>query len=206
MSRPRAATSVAMSTRKRPLRKASMVFSRVACATSPCSGRASNWIASELTSSSQSLLVSQKTMTRPVAEVKDLITALTVIARSEYCAGMATCRTSVEALTAASPTRSTISGVLCMYLGASVRTHLGMVAEKRHVCRSACEHVPRIAFMSSWKPMSSIMSASSSVTMRTLSRARAPRSLRSLSRPGVPTIRSTPFRRALHCGPMGEPP
>ena len=51
----------------------------------------------EVTSSSQSLLVSQKTMTRPVAEVKDLITALTVIARSEYCAGMATCRTSVEA-------------------------------------------------------------------------------------------------------------
>ena len=53
-------------------------------------------------------------------------------------------------MTAASPTRSTISGVLCMYLGASVRTHLGIVAEKRHVCRSACEHVPRMAFMSSW--------------------------------------------------------
>ena len=59
--------------------------------------------------------------------------------------------------TAASPTRSTISGVWCMYLGASVRTHLGMVAEKRHVCRSACEHVPRMAFMSSWSGVHYVM-------------------------------------------------
>ena len=56
-----------------------------------------------------------------------MITALTTMARSEYCAGMATCLTSVDALTAASPTRSIISGVVCMYCGASVRTHLGRV-------------------------------------------------------------------------------
>ena len=81
-------------------------------------------------------------------------------------------RTSVDALTSASPTRSTVSGSCSMYFGASVRTHLGIVAEKRHVCRSGWLHTPRIAFMSSAKPMSSIMSASSSVTTRTASSAR----------------------------------
>ena len=39
---------------------------------------------------------------------------------------------------------------LTLTLTLALTLTLGRVAEKRQVCRSGCEHVPRIAFMSSW--------------------------------------------------------
>mmetsp|Transcript_30346 Transcript_30346/g.76029 ORF Transcript_30346/g.76029 Transcript_30346/m.76029 type:complete len:255 (-) Transcript_30346:521-1285(-) len=206
MSSPRAATSVATSTRVLPARKEAIVFSRACCGMSPCSAFASYLSASAVMRSSHSAFVSQKMMARPEAPAYMPITSLIVEARVDQCEGMAICRTSSEALTAESPTRSTILGLGRMYLGATSRTQAGMVAEKRQVCRSACVHLPRIALMSSAKPMSSIWSASSSVAKRTPCSLSVSRSMWSLMRPGVPTSTSTPERSDETCGPMGAPP
>mmetsp|Transcript_20182 Transcript_20182/g.62763 ORF Transcript_20182/g.62763 Transcript_20182/m.62763 type:complete len:238 (-) Transcript_20182:411-1124(-) len=205
-SSPRAATSVAMSTRTLPERNAAIVFSRVACGMSPCSAFASYLSASEVIKSSHSAFVSQKTMARALGPAYIEITSLIVDARVDQCDGMATCLTSSDALTATSPTRSTTFGFGRMYLGATSRTHAGIVAEKRHVCRSACVQLPRIALMSSAKPMSSIWSASSSVANRTDVSLSVSRSMWSLMRPGVPTSTSMPARSADTCGPIGAPP
>ena len=109
MSRPRAATSVATRTRKRPWRKASIVFVRAACGMSPCSGLASSFSPSALTSSSHSFRVSQKMIERPVAPANIAITSLIVSARwlTGPGAGIATWRTSVDAWCSLLPTRST---------------------------------------------------------------------------------------------------
>mmetsp|Transcript_16993 Transcript_16993/g.45825 ORF Transcript_16993/g.45825 Transcript_16993/m.45825 type:complete len:207 (-) Transcript_16993:664-1284(-) len=206
MSRPRAATSVATSTRILPFLNAAIVFSRVACGMSPWSALASYLSASLVRRSSHSALVSQKTMAFAVWPVYMVMTSLMVLARDDQWDGMAMWRTSVDALTSRSPTRSTTLGPGRMYFGATSRTHAGMVAEKRHVWRSVCVHAPRMADMSSAKPMSSIWSASSSVAKRTDVRDSVPRSEWSLMRPGVPTIMSTPARSADTWGPMGAPP
>mmetsp|Transcript_13869 Transcript_13869/g.46904 ORF Transcript_13869/g.46904 Transcript_13869/m.46904 type:complete len:287 (-) Transcript_13869:459-1319(-) len=206
MSRPRAATSVAMSTCTLPDRKASMVFSRVACGMSPWRGLASYFRLSAVRRSSHSALVSQKTITLALAPAYMAITSLIVAARVLQWDGMAMCRTSVEALTSRSPTRSTVRTAERMYCGATSRTHAGMVAEKRHVWRSGCVQAPRMADMSSAKPMSSIWSASSRVANRTAVSASVPRSMWSLMRPGVPASTSMPARRADTWGPMGAPP
>ena len=65
---------------------------------------------------------------------------------------------------------------------------------------------PRIFCTSSAKPMSSILSASSSTTCLTLVRRRLPPSMRSMTRPGVPTSTSTPPRSAPCCGKSPTPP
>mmetsp|Transcript_57894 Transcript_57894/g.131201 ORF Transcript_57894/g.131201 Transcript_57894/m.131201 type:complete len:208 (+) Transcript_57894:781-1404(+) len=200
MSSPRAATSVAMSTRNLPFRNASIVLSRVFWGMSPCSGLASNLRPSSIDSSLHSSLVSQKMITRPVAPAYMEMTSLMVEARLCQCAGIAMCRTSVEAFTALFPTMSMVSA-LVMYLTATSLTQGGMVAEKRQVCRPGKVHAPRIISMSSANPMSSIWSASSRHANRHLeARSRVPFSRWSLILPGVPTTTSTPARRASNCG------
>mmetsp|Transcript_37960 Transcript_37960/g.88839 ORF Transcript_37960/g.88839 Transcript_37960/m.88839 type:complete len:209 (-) Transcript_37960:815-1441(-) len=196
ISRPRAATSVATRTRKRPLRKAAIVFSRIACGMSPWRGLASNRSVSAVLSSSHSALVEQKTMTRPLCPPYMAMTSLIDETRSLTGpgAGIARWRTCDEAFTSESPTRSISLGSEVMYPGATCLTHEGSVAEKRQVCRSLCVHSPRMVDMSSAKPMSSIWSASSSVTKRVAASWTVPRSAWSLMRPGVPTRTSTPVR------------
>mmetsp|Transcript_31837 Transcript_31837/g.83204 ORF Transcript_31837/g.83204 Transcript_31837/m.83204 type:complete len:264 (+) Transcript_31837:876-1667(+) len=208
MSRPRAATSVAISTRKRPLRNAAITFSRAACGMSPCKHLASTLSSSALASASHSAFVSQKMITLPEALAYMAITSLIVAARWLIGPGapMARWRTSVDALTSLSPTRSTVVGGVRMYVGATSRTHAGRVAEKRHVWRSSSVHCPRMACMSSAKPMSSIWSASSSAANPIRESSSTPRSERSLIRPGVPITRSTPARSVVHEGPIGVPP
>ena len=65
-SKPRAATSVATSAWKAPARKAASVASRVACGTSPCSGRApwGSKLPRAAAKSPHSAFWSQKMMTR----------------------------------------------------------------------------------------------------------------------------------------------
>eukprot|EP00965_Chrysotila_dentata_P117479 3882680-Pleurochrysis_carterae.AAC.1 len=97
-------------------------------------------------------------MDLPVCPAYMEMTSLMVETRSRTGpgAGMAMWRTWALALPSESPTRSTSCGDCRMYFGATRRTHEGSVAEKRHVCRDACVHSPRMADMSSAKPMSSI--------------------------------------------------
>mmetsp|Transcript_45996 Transcript_45996/g.91771 ORF Transcript_45996/g.91771 Transcript_45996/m.91771 type:complete len:200 (+) Transcript_45996:126-725(+) len=110
ISRPRAATSVAMSTRKRPSRKAFITFSRAACGMSPCKHFASSFKSSDVERASHSAFVSQKMMIRPAEEEYMEITSLIVAARWPIGPGapIARWRTSVDALTLLAPTRSTI--------------------------------------------------------------------------------------------------
>mmetsp|Transcript_49766 Transcript_49766/g.160244 ORF Transcript_49766/g.160244 Transcript_49766/m.160244 type:complete len:274 (-) Transcript_49766:420-1241(-) len=208
MSSPRAATSVAMRTRNLPLRKAAIVFSRTACGMSPCRHFASSLSASELVRSSHSALVWQKTITRPEEVVYIEMTSLIVEDRALIGPGegMARWRTSDEAFFSLSPTKSTTRGEGRMYFGASLTTHGGNVAEKRHVCRSSRVQVARISAMSSAKPMSSIWSASSRVAQSTSHSSSAERPIKSLTRPGVPISTSTPRRSSEHCAPIGAPP
>ena len=81
----------------------------------------------------------------------------------------------------------------------------GDVAEKRTVWRSAGVAL-RIVSRSSAKPMSSISSASSRMTVRTPSRSRLLRVRWSTARPGVATTTSTPRRRPRSCWWIGWPP
>ena len=71
---------------------------------------------------------------------------------------------------------------------------LGIVAEKSSRWRSSGTWL-RIVCRLSAKPIVSISSASSRTTVLILSRLAAPRSMRSIRRPGVATITSTPRRR-----------
>ena len=81
----------------------------------------------------------------------------------------------------------------------------GTVAENSSVCRSVgvCS---RIFSMSSWKPMESISSHSSSTPMRTRSSLSVPRRRWSSTRPGVPHTICPPARSCSTCRPMGAPP
>jgi hypothetical protein len=108
------------------LRKAAIVFSRAACGTSPCRHLLSKCSSSEVASASHSAFVSQKTMILPEAEAYMRITSLIDGTRSRIGPGHGTARwrTSVEAATVLSPTRSTIVGLVRMYVGATSRTHL----------------------------------------------------------------------------------
>ncbi|MOA33435.1 hypothetical protein D3C78_1547300 [compost metagenome] len=75
---------------------------------------------------------------------------------------------------------------------ASRRISGAMVAEKSSDWRFS-GIAPRILSSSSAKPMSSISSASSSTSVSHWVRLRAPFSMKSTKRPGVPTTRRAPF-------------
>mmetsp|Transcript_5239 Transcript_5239/g.18618 ORF Transcript_5239/g.18618 Transcript_5239/m.18618 type:complete len:240 (-) Transcript_5239:642-1361(-) len=136
MSRPRAATSVAIKILKAPLRNAAIVFSRRACGMSPCSARRSKRSLSESTISLHSFFVSQKMMLRfsppPCAATTSLITSCICV---QWPQGTHICLTSVEACIICSrpserPTRS-ISVRCVAYSLAIFWTHGGNVAEKK---------------------------------------------------------------------------
>mmetsp|Transcript_18658 Transcript_18658/g.63022 ORF Transcript_18658/g.63022 Transcript_18658/m.63022 type:complete len:213 (-) Transcript_18658:722-1360(-) len=212
MSRPRAATSVAIKILKAPLRNAAIVFSRRACGMSPCSARRSKRSLSESTISLHSFFVSQKMMLRfsppPCAATTSLITSCICV---QWPQGTHICLTSVEACIICSrpserPTRS-ISVRCVAYSLAIFWTHGGNVAEKSSSCRFApapASTLPmalKILSSSSLKPMSSIWSASSRMAKSSLETSSFPFSIKSFVRPGVPTTTSTPRRSGSTWGP-----
>mmetsp|Transcript_79257 Transcript_79257/g.155034 ORF Transcript_79257/g.155034 Transcript_79257/m.155034 type:complete len:251 (-) Transcript_79257:648-1400(-) len=206
MSRPRAATSVAMSTRNFPFRNASMVCSRVFCGMSPCRALFSNLRLSSTLNSLHSSFVSQNTITLPAVPPNMAMVSEMVPPLDCQWHGIVRCLTSVEAFTALLPTTSMVSG-LDMYFFATSATHLGMVALNRQVCRLALVHAPKMISMSSANPMSSIWSASSSTAnLQRVAKSKVCFSRWSFTRPGVPTTTSTPSRRLWNWGGYGEPP
>ena len=84
-------------------------------------------------------------------------------------------------------------------------TSLLIVAEKSSVLRSAGT-LSKMVLMLSENPMLSISSASSSTTLFTFSRFTTPRSIRSMSRPGVATMICTPWRSSRICPCIDAPP
>mmetsp|Transcript_2225 Transcript_2225/g.7812 ORF Transcript_2225/g.7812 Transcript_2225/m.7812 type:complete len:233 (-) Transcript_2225:273-971(-) len=208
MSSPRAATSVATSTGKLPLRNAANVFSRWLWGTSPWSSR--HPTRSVATSSLQPFFVSQNTTARPPAGAYTATTSATVRDSAGRGQGSAMCRTLSEALCvlSSSSTRSTVSRSGLMYLRITLDTQGGSVAEKSAVWpgQAPLPMVPKILSTSSWNPMSSMRSASSSTRCCVDVRSSAPRSMRSMTRPGVPTRMCTPRRRELMWAVMGVPP
>mmetsp|Transcript_24187 Transcript_24187/g.37313 ORF Transcript_24187/g.37313 Transcript_24187/m.37313 type:complete len:234 (-) Transcript_24187:765-1466(-) len=83
---------------------------------------------------------------------------------------------------------------------------LGHVAENNMVCLCGCVACLRTARICGSNPMSSMRSASSSTTFIMPSREALRISIRSLRRPGVAMIMSTPASSDLICGYLGAPP
>mmetsp|Transcript_53174 Transcript_53174/g.156634 ORF Transcript_53174/g.156634 Transcript_53174/m.156634 type:complete len:215 (-) Transcript_53174:488-1132(-) len=210
-SRPRAATSVAMRMSKELSRNACIVTSRCACGMSPCS----TWLtpdSPELSASSfASALVSAKMIVFTPGPPYTARTSRSVAGRSLQRKHL-TARwvMSVEVFCFSCPTMSTVMGSV-MYFFAVFWTQDGMVADQRSLWILAgfgCWVVAasRILSMSSWKPMSSISSASSSTRNLSSLSLRLPRLRWSMMRPGVPTTTSTPRLSVLSCGWYMAPP
>mmetsp|Transcript_17672 Transcript_17672/g.55127 ORF Transcript_17672/g.55127 Transcript_17672/m.55127 type:complete len:224 (-) Transcript_17672:93-764(-) len=216
MSRPRAATSVATSTRNCLLRNAAIVFSRSAWGMSPCSARRSNVKSFDSMTSLHSAFVSQKTMVWPPPPYAPTTSLMTLWFIAQDVTGTHMCLTSSEACAMLprpsraflppSPTRSISLSVAapCAYSLAIFFTQGGSVAEKSSSWRVAPAALPmaaKIFSSSSLKPMSSIWSASSSTANRNDDRSSTCFSIKSIVRPGVPTTTSTPRRSASQDGP-----
>ncbi len=92
-----------------------------------------------------------------------------------------------------------------MYLLAMSIILLGIVAEKRPICLGSGTE-SRMNSMSSMKPMSSMVSASSRTTYLTLLRSRLPRLRWSIILPGVPTTTCTPRSSASNWTLIDWPP
>ena len=98
----------------------------------------------------------------------------------------------------------TNSGLLVNSFAAS-RISCGNVAEKRSVCSRAVVR-SKIQRMSGRNPISNIRSASSRQKISIFARSRCPRSDMSITRPGVPTMRSTPSSSPFACFSRSVPP
>mmetsp|Transcript_17647 Transcript_17647/g.43608 ORF Transcript_17647/g.43608 Transcript_17647/m.43608 type:complete len:334 (-) Transcript_17647:392-1393(-) len=203
MSSPRAATSVATSTLKRPWRKRCSVRSRCACAMSPCSTSVDMRRPSAAVTSSASRLVWQKQIALlPLANTVTRSARMVLRLAGEHAQLM----TSMSGLSFCwlSPTRSMFT---CSRRYFCVRrsTQLGMVAENRNVWR--CSGIScMMRSTSSSNPTASIWSASSRMQYSIWSSCRLPRLMRSMRRPGVPTTMSTPRRRSRSWLAMAAPP
>mmetsp|Transcript_1056 Transcript_1056/g.3900 ORF Transcript_1056/g.3900 Transcript_1056/m.3900 type:complete len:208 (-) Transcript_1056:779-1402(-) len=172
MSSPRAATSVATKTWKRPLRKPSSVDSRVACGMSPWSSLApalSPSVAARLAATSlASRFVSVKTMVRPLHGARERTTSAMSGRRVCHWHGRSKCVTLFDAFNVESPTKSTVTRPSLKYFFAMSSTHDGSVALKSSVCigrdsAAAAAAVPaKMVSTSSANPIFNISSASSS--------------------------------------------
>mmetsp|Transcript_66047 Transcript_66047/g.137625 ORF Transcript_66047/g.137625 Transcript_66047/m.137625 type:complete len:288 (+) Transcript_66047:509-1372(+) len=167
---PLAATSVAISVVKPPLRKSWRVISRWAWLTSPWMVRASPFSSGDAASPSTSALVLANTRALPDLPYARTTSAM-MAARAWYSEAMATCSIVCAVRVTSSPTMSTNCRSL-QYFFDSVLTQGGMVADQRLVCRDSAGMSFMIFSTSSWKPILSISSASSStkISMRLMSR------------------------------------
>mmetsp|Transcript_7565 Transcript_7565/g.26636 ORF Transcript_7565/g.26636 Transcript_7565/m.26636 type:complete len:418 (-) Transcript_7565:568-1821(-) len=203
MSRPRAATSVATSTLKIPLRKSCITFSLVDCGTSPCSGwHATRCLSQSCSSSTPSLVCAKQIVFLPCA-----YTVMRSIITSRLCWLLVTTARLVtlsEIFSRLLPTRSIVSGSM-RWWSATSRTQSGSVALNICVCRCG-GHSWRMRSTSSWNPSFSISSASSSTRYFTSLSTSRPVSSRSLTRPGVPMTTSEPFSSSPKLTHLGVPP
>mmetsp|Transcript_5124 Transcript_5124/g.12767 ORF Transcript_5124/g.12767 Transcript_5124/m.12767 type:complete len:204 (-) Transcript_5124:1005-1616(-) len=203
MSRPRAATSVATRTLKRPSRKRLSVRSRCACAMSPCSTSVVIRRPSAAVTSSASRLVCVKMMA--LAPLAYTVTrSARMVVRLWWLHAQLMMSMVSATFCGEFPTRS-ITRWSRRYFCVNFLTQLGMVAENRKVWR-----VSGISCMmrstSSSKPTASIWSASSNTQYSISSSTSERRCIRSMRRPGVPTTMSTPLRSARSWLVMATPP
>mmetsp|Transcript_36843 Transcript_36843/g.119844 ORF Transcript_36843/g.119844 Transcript_36843/m.119844 type:complete len:240 (-) Transcript_36843:394-1113(-) len=213
-SMPRAATSVAIITGRRPLLKSASTISLSRWSLSP-------WITptpilrpSCEPSESHIRLVEVKTMTRePASSSHSRFHSRLSFSSSVACTN--SCDTALFAdgwPASPSPPAPPTKRVAVCSTGrrkaeASLRTCFGHVAEKSSVCRaSAAGSAAKICFSCGSKPMSSIRSASSITTYLTSLSRTWPDSRKSLRRPGVQMISSAPRRSSASCPPLGAPP
>ena len=201
MSIPRAAMSVAISTRQRPARKSFMARSRAPCDLSPWMARPSMPALVRMRAMrSAPCLVREKTSTEPSERSRSRLMSRSFF--SAFSANMTLWL--IVSTTDAGGVTVTCTGSWSIEL-ASVTMSEGIVAEKKSVCRSLGSS-GSIRLMSWMKPMSSIRSASSSTKKRMSESETYPCPIRSSRRPGVATSRSTPRCRASTCGRWLTPP
>mmetsp|Transcript_24468 Transcript_24468/g.82552 ORF Transcript_24468/g.82552 Transcript_24468/m.82552 type:complete len:265 (-) Transcript_24468:92-886(-) len=226
-SRPRAATSVATSTCARPLLTLSRTRSRRPCSKSPCSdsARTPSTLRSMYSATiSASRFRLTKTMVWQARDERALpwpssfIAASIFSIRSEESISLAprasqsrTCCTIDLAATSSSSPPTLIRTGSSRKSMASLRTSDGQVAENMKVCRTpSAGKWPTISRSCGSKPMSSILSASSSTRKRHAFRSvtGGESSARmSLMRPGVATTTAgRPRLSTPICGPFGVPP
>mmetsp|Transcript_8601 Transcript_8601/g.21946 ORF Transcript_8601/g.21946 Transcript_8601/m.21946 type:complete len:214 (+) Transcript_8601:422-1063(+) len=199
MSIPRAATSVATSTRVLPCEKEASAASRSACGLSPCIASAATPSANNDSANSRHpRLVLTNTITRP-APAPPLPNPCALSA-ARNLAGFPACETistsCVMVLTACKapaslpcPTRTSVASRESS--AASACTCTGHVAVKKSVWRSLGSF-SKAARICGSKPMSSIRSASSSTTSEVFFKIQACLLSSSSRRPGVATSSSTP--------------
>ena len=203
MSMPRAATSVATMTSTVPSRNSLRLISRSGCFMSPWTAPTAK---PKLARSSAMVaawrLVRAKTMLRPrpgVCRIRASAESRSILWDWKAIWVVVVCVASVAALSA-----WTMTGWF-MKVRVSATMGPGMVAEKTIVWR--CGLVRESSFWtSSRKPWASISSASSSTAISTPERSRSSWRHRSSSRPGVPTMTSTPRSMAVVCLSKPTPP
>ncbi len=185
-SMPRAATSVATSTRSWPRRSAVSVRLRAPWCMSPCRAPAEKPVSVRRSASeSASRFVAVKTMA-----------CLSVASRSRWSSNCCLCdRSSVKCRRSSIWLWSIRAAAISMRCGsrimrsASCSMRRSMVAENISIWRDAGV-APTMASMSSAKPMSSMRSASSKTSMSSADRSMRPESMWSSRRPGVAMMMS----------------
>mmetsp|Transcript_24918 Transcript_24918/g.78533 ORF Transcript_24918/g.78533 Transcript_24918/m.78533 type:complete len:206 (+) Transcript_24918:523-1140(+) len=205
MSRPRAATSVATSTRLAPALKRPSAWSLSRWSLSP-------WMMTLFSvrnaTDSHMRLVFTKMMAWSLFASRKMQSRRSSFSRKSQ---QQTTRCSTSGFTrsaSTSPTRTSTASR--MNSAASRRTEAGHVAVNITVCRSCGSSLITFRICGS-NPMSSIRSASSSTRQRmpltsTATLRPGGGSRRSLSRPGVATSTWGLCRSSASCGPFGAPP
>ena len=198
---PRAATSVATRTVARPERNALMARSRWPCVLLP-------WMETASKPSSTSPFISRSAprLVRAKTSVRADMSRRSRSRKASPLAPLSMKRTDCAIFATARPGGVTSTRAASLRKVAAISfISRAMVAENSMVCRS-----PPSAFAmrrSAWmKPRSSIWSASSRTRRRVAERSTAPRSIRSIRRPGVATRMSTPPFSRPACRPIGCPP
>mmetsp|Transcript_41982 Transcript_41982/g.84479 ORF Transcript_41982/g.84479 Transcript_41982/m.84479 type:complete len:205 (-) Transcript_41982:345-959(-) len=204
MSRPRAATSVAMRRGTCPLLNFSMAAERTSCERSP-------WIASTVkpplctvpSTLSASFLYSTKISTRffPVwcffSSSKRRLSFACPSTTSTTCLTRWLADNSSEPTVTRAGSERNSEAMPWMLIG--------HVAENMRVCLcfAHCEMILRMSFSN---PRSNMRSASSSTRYDTEDTSMEPSSMKSSRRPGVATTTCTPPRSWFRCSPLATPP
>ena len=180
----------------------SRIFSLLFCAMSPCSEAESTPCLSILSPSMSTILLvlvnmsiwSPSVMLATILPSAHILFSRPTLMANWSISGTSTSRSSLITWMGSSVNSSVASSTSC-----------GKVALKRRVC-SLSPIFSTIHRTSGKNPMSSILSASSRQKIPISERSMWPLLLMSITRPGVPTITSTPLSRSLACFSMSVPP
>ena len=202
MSIPRAATSVATIVRTLPSRNLSRIRSRWFCFKSPCKPATSKrCFCNRCTARSTIRFVLQNMMHWSSSPIR---ARRRPRAQSLFARPIEILNRSIGGTSSSSWLVITNSGLLVNSFAAS-RISCGKVAENNSVCSRDVVR-SRIHRISGRNPISSMRSASSRQNISIFDRSRCPRSDMSMTRPGVPTITSTPDSRPRACFSRSVPP